>query len=167
MMVASGEFYKDLERTKAILDDYCIFKNLYREEPRSELAKCGYENYESLRTMLEDSCEEHVTVILGTNSNTKIYDFETGEFVSAKFRRCLCCGKQLPLEIKMKNDIDCSDDDQNVEINPGYLQDKFFEILDEFINAARRTSNKEEAIEELKKIIAQKKEEKAKLKKIS
>ena len=55
-----------------------------------------------------------------------------------KYRRCLCCGKQLPLELEIKDAIDLTDIDDDIEVGPENLNLKYFEVLEEFVTAARR-----------------------------
>ena len=152
MMVENEDFYKHILRTKNILDSYYFFKHIYEDDPRSEYAKCGFENYVSLKNMLELSCNEHIPVVLKVNENTKIYSYVVNDFVPAKFRRCMCCGKLLPFEVNMENDIDIPS--ENVEISDYSIFDKiYFDLLDSLIEIARTTPNKNKAIAKFKEMI--------------
>ena len=153
MMIENEDFYKHILRTKNILDSYYFFKHIYEDDPRSEYAKCGYENYVSLKNMLEASCSEHLPVVLKVNENTKIYSYVVNDFVPAKFRRCMCCGKLLPFEVNMENDINIPSED--AEISDYTIFDKmYFDLLDLLIEIARITPDKNEAIKKFRETIA-------------
>ena len=154
MLVRQEDFLIQLLAVKNILGSYYFYKAMHDEDNNNEYASDLYEYYASARQSFENSCNEHLPLIIG-KSNTKMYNIETNEFVPIKFRRCLCCGKLLsPYEFSMKNEIDASNPKEDNTISDyNYFNKIYFESLDILIELVKFSKTREEALAKFKKIV--------------
>ena len=150
-MFNNYDFYKKLLDTKNVLDNYSYFEKILKEEPNDIYAQDGIKFCLTRKLELENTCEQHIPVVLKINKNTKVYNYMTNEYVPVKFRRCLCCGRLLPFETDMKNDINITIDDNIVDYD--IFDKKYMELLNLAIDIANNSINKQETIKNFREAI--------------
>ena len=149
-MVENEELYKDILRTKNIIENYNFFDAMLNDDIKNEFAVVGKKSYECLMKKTEESCKMHIPVVLGSPTMSNIYDPKRESMVRLRYKRCLCCGKIMTYDIDSPLEINA--ENYQAEYNSSHtgLEMKYLNILNEFMECARKFKTFDIAINELK-----------------
>ena len=149
-MVENEELYKNILRTKNIIENYNFFEAMLNDDIKNEFALVGKRSYESLRERMEESCKMHIPVVLGGYTPSTIYDFKINNKRNLKSKKCLCCGKIMTYDLDSEFEINAENYQKEYNSSHSGLEIKYLNILDEFMECAREFGNFDLAVNELK-----------------
>ena len=140
-MLENEELYKKILNSKSAIENHNFFKAILREDYNNEYAKDGCNSYRALRKKIEESCDKHIPVILGTYTYSNVFDYKNDTMVPLKYSRCICCGKIMTYEISDINSINA--EEYRSEYNTCYngLEFKYMNLLNEFLELFKEFSD--------------------------
>ena len=152
-MIKNSDIYENIQNEIKILENYNFFKALLQDDIRNIYAINGCNSYFALKKRLEESCNHHIPVILGSYSKTNILNTNSMKMVPLKYKRCIFCGKIMTYDLNEDLAIDASNYKDDYNENYNNLDIKFMNILNELLYFSKEFSEYDILIKEFKNII--------------